>query len=166
MKKKAGRKSPLPVSPASPTPQIILENRNSNKKPPTASVFRTQPQNSLASISDLKDMVFSLSLSQVRSHRSLSLSDSQRSRIFSLSSPQTLQVFLFFSQQNRQLLHSKHIQSQTCQQVMDEADKDFKKMSKDINESCEAMKESYEELMADAQATTSRGFGTDVQNQK
>ncbi|KAJ9134980.1 hypothetical protein P3X46_032207 [Hevea brasiliensis] len=147
MKKKAGRKSPLPVSPASPTPQsIILENRNSNKKPPTASVFRTQPQNSLASISDLKDMASS------RFHYLKSdLIDHSHSQILN-----DLESF-----QSR--LHKRFkIQSQTCQQVMDEADKDFKKMSKDINESCEAMKESYEELMTDAQATTSRVCKTSI----
>lgn len=61
MKKKASRKSTLQVSsPSSTTPKsIILENRNSKKKPTTTSALRSKPQNSLASISDLKDLASS-----------------------------------------------------------------------------------------------------------
>ncbi|KAG8634055.1 hypothetical protein MANES_17G008100v8 [Manihot esculenta] len=139
MKKKASRKSTLQVSsPSSTTPKsIILENRNSKKKPTTTSVLRSKPQNSLASISDLKDLA-----SSRFQHLKSDLIDHSHSEII-----KDLEAF-----QSR--LHKRFkMQSQICQQVMDEADKDFKKMSKDINESCEAMKESYEELIADAQAT-------------
>lgn len=72
------------------------------------------------------------------------------------------------------------MQSQACQQAMDEAEKDYKKLSERITESRDAMKvvflsllyqkhdevsnrsfffqASYEEFMADAQATASRGM--------
>ncbi|KAL6533654.1 hypothetical protein OROHE_013487 [Orobanche hederae] len=50
------------------------------------------------------------------------------------------------------------IQTQACQQVMDEAEKEYKKMSDRINEGREAMKASYAEFMEEAQATASRRF--------
>ncbi|KAJ0053455.1 hypothetical protein Pint_03568 [Pistacia integerrima] len=53
-------------------------------------------------------------------------------------------------------LHKRFkIQTQTCQQMMDEAEKEYKKMTERINKSQEAMKASYVEIMEDAQATAS-----------
>lgn len=54
------------------------------------------------------------------------------------------------------------MQSQGCQQAMDEAEKDYKKLSERITESREAMKASYEEFMAEAQATASRVCKTSI----
>ncbi|KAK6158476.1 hypothetical protein DH2020_005790 [Rehmannia glutinosa] len=48
------------------------------------------------------------------------------------------------------------IQTQACQQVMDEAEKEYKKLSDKINEGREAMKASYAEFIAEAQTTASR----------
>ncbi|CAL0311754.1 unnamed protein product [Lupinus luteus] len=60
-------------------------------------------------------------------------------------------------------LHKRFkMQNQACQQVMDEADKEYKKVSERITESREAMKASYEEFMADAQATASRACKTSI----
>ncbi|KAB5573798.1 hypothetical protein DKX38_000992 [Salix brachista] len=59
-------------------------------------------------------------------------------------------------------LESEIIQSQTCQQMMDESEKDFKKMAERITETTEAMKETYTEFMAEAQATASRVCKTTV----
>ncbi|BBH02736.1 hypothetical protein Prudu_013404, partial [Prunus dulcis] len=56
-------------------------------------------------------------------------------------------------------LHKRFkIQSQACQQVLDETDKEYKKMTQRITESREAMMASYAEFMADAQTTASRGM--------
>ncbi|PIN24758.1 hypothetical protein CDL12_02503 [Handroanthus impetiginosus] len=54
------------------------------------------------------------------------------------------------------------IQTQACQQVMDEAEKEYKKMSDRINEGQEAMKASYAEFIAEAQATASRLCKTSI----
>ncbi|XLU78297.1 hypothetical protein S245_001718 [Arachis hypogaea] len=54
-------------------------------------------------------------------------------------------------------LHKRlKMQTQACHQVMDEAEKEYKKFSKRITESREAMKASYDEFMAEAQASASR----------
>ncbi|KAM1257725.1 hypothetical protein ACFX13_038137 [Malus domestica] len=58
--------------------------------------------------------------------------------------------------------HSELIQSQACQQVLDEADKEYKKMTQRITESREAMAASYAEFMADAQTTASRACKTSI----
>ncbi|CAM8876292.1 unnamed protein product [Rhodiola kirilowii] len=54
------------------------------------------------------------------------------------------------------------MQMQRCQQVMDEADKDYKKMSERITETQDAMKASYAEFMAEAQASASRVCKTSI----
>ncbi|KAJ7953343.1 Kinesin-like protein [Quillaja saponaria] len=53
-------------------------------------------------------------------------------------------------------------QTQACEQVMDEAEKDYKKVYQRIVESKEAMKGSYEEFMAEAQASASRACKTSI----
>ncbi|XP_057786627.1 uncharacterized protein LOC131004061 [Salvia miltiorrhiza] len=54
-------------------------------------------------------------------------------------------------------LHKRYkIQTQECQRVMDEAEKEYKKMNDRINEVREAMKASYAVSIAEAQATASR----------
>ncbi|CAJ2647009.1 unnamed protein product [Trifolium pratense] len=60
-------------------------------------------------------------------------------------------------------LHKRFkMQSQGCQQAMDEAEKDYKKLSERITESREAMKASYEEFMVEAQATAARACKTSI----
>ncbi|XP_071721846.1 uncharacterized protein [Rutidosis leptorrhynchoides] len=60
-------------------------------------------------------------------------------------------------------LHKRFkIQTQTSQQLMDEAEKDYAKLSERISESQEAMKASYAEFMTDAQASTSRLLKTSI----
>ncbi|XP_020535888.1 uncharacterized protein LOC105636423 isoform X3 [Jatropha curcas] len=140
MNKKASRKSPIPMPSASspPTPKSTILRK---KKPNLADSPKT-----IASISDLKDMSSSR-LHHVKSN----LIDHSHSEIL-----KDLEAF-------HSRLHKRFkIQSQTCQQVMDEAENDFKEMSEQINESCEAMKESYEELLADARATSSRFAGRNL----
>ncbi|KAH7864124.1 hypothetical protein Vadar_026041 [Vaccinium darrowii] len=56
-------------------------------------------------------------------------------------------------------LHKRFkIQTQACQQVADEAEKEYKKISERMTESREAIKASYLEFMAEAQASASRGM--------
>ncbi|XP_027084317.2 uncharacterized protein [Coffea arabica] len=54
------------------------------------------------------------------------------------------------------------IQSQACQQVMDEAERENKKMSDRITETREAMKASYNEFMIEAQSSASRLCKTSI----
>ncbi|XP_042035598.1 uncharacterized protein LOC121781967 [Salvia splendens] len=54
-------------------------------------------------------------------------------------------------------LHKRYkIQTQECQRIMNEAEKEHKKMFDRINEGREAMKASYAEFIAEAQTTASR----------
>ncbi|KNA17001.1 hypothetical protein SOVF_083990 [Spinacia oleracea] len=60
-------------------------------------------------------------------------------------------------------LHKRlKIQAQACQNLMDETDKEFKKMSERVAESCEAMKASYSEFMVDAQTSAARVCKTSI----
>ncbi|KNA14871.1 hypothetical protein SOVF_103420 [Spinacia oleracea] len=60
-------------------------------------------------------------------------------------------------------LHKRlKIQAQACQNLMDETDKEVKKMSERVAESCEAMKASYSEFMVDAQTTAARVCKTTI----
>ncbi|XP_004300135.1 PREDICTED: uncharacterized protein LOC101300448 [Fragaria vesca subsp. vesca] len=60
-------------------------------------------------------------------------------------------------------LHKRFkIQTQACQQMLDEADKEYKKMTQRTTESREAMMASYAEFMADAQASASRACKTSI----
>ncbi|KAG4403597.1 hypothetical protein AAZX31_01G137300 [Glycine max] len=60
-------------------------------------------------------------------------------------------------------LHKRFkMQNQAYQQVMDEAEKEYKKVSERITESRDAMKASYEEFMAEAQASASRACKTSI----
>ncbi|XP_012075078.1 uncharacterized protein LOC105636423 isoform X2 [Jatropha curcas] len=126
MNKKASRKSPIPM-PSASSPPTPKSTILRKKKPNLADSPKT-----IASISDLKDMSSSR-LHHVKSN----LIDHSHSEIL-----KDLEAF-------HSRLHKRF-------KVMDEAENDFKEMSEQINESCEAMKESYEELLADARATSSR----------
>uniref|UniRef100_A0A0E0Q7P1 Uncharacterized protein n=1 Tax=Oryza rufipogon TaxID=4529 RepID=A0A0E0Q7P1_ORYRU len=48
------------------------------------------------------------------------------------------------------------IQDHACQQLTDEVDKEYKKMSDSINENTEMIKAKYKQIMAEAQSSTSR----------
>ncbi|VVA17196.1 PREDICTED: kinesin [Prunus dulcis] len=157
--------TPLPSFPvaSSPenqtTPKSATFNNSSKRKRttvtvgaaiggPSASVaaLMESPQtNSLASIPDLKHLASSrlrdLKLHIDRSHSEI-LKD-------------------FDSSYSR--LHKRFkIQNQACQQVLDETDKEYKKMTQRITESREAMMSSYAEFMADAQTTASRACKTSI----
>ncbi|CAI9771629.1 unnamed protein product [Fraxinus pennsylvanica] len=56
----------------------------------------------------------------------------------------------------------QQLQKQSCQQVMDEAEKEYKKMSERINEGQDAMKASYAEFIEAAQASASRLLKTSI----
>ncbi|XP_050378339.1 uncharacterized protein LOC126795570 [Argentina anserina] len=59
----------------------------------------------------------------------------------------------------RSRLHKRFkIQTQACQQMLDEADKGYKKKTQRTIESREAMMASYAEFIVDAQASASRGM--------
>ncbi|KAM1787230.1 hypothetical protein ACFX11_037646 [Malus domestica] len=110
-----------------------------------AALMESPKSNALASITDLKHLASSrlrdLKLHVDRSHSKI-LKD-------------------FDSSQSR--LHKRFkIQSQACQQVLDEADKEYKRMTQRITESREAMAASYAEFMADAQTTASRACKTSI----
>uniref|UniRef100_A0A803R3F5 Uncharacterized protein n=1 Tax=Cannabis sativa TaxID=3483 RepID=A0A803R3F5_CANSA len=104
--------------------------------PPFTSPFH--PPKTLSSIFDLKDMVAS------RLDDFKKCIERSHSEIFN-----DLDAFYY-------RLHKRFkIQNQECQQVSDEAEKEYKKMSERIDESQEAMMTSYSEFTSDAQASTS-----------
>ncbi|KAF7809425.1 kinesin-like protein [Senna tora] len=135
-------------SPPDNSPKTAIFTRTAstskNVKRATAGT-KSQPLKALSNISELKDLASSrvdeLKRQIDRSHSEI-LKDLEAS-------------------QSR--LHKRFkMQSQTCQQIMDEADKEHKKVSERITESREAMKASYEEFIADAQASASRACKTSI----
>ncbi|CAA0812054.1 Protein Brevis radix-like 1 [Striga hermonthica] len=113
---------------------------NSKRMQPTG--FSTSPPRSLKSvntISDLKDLASS-NLESIK--RQLELSHSEILKDIEASESRLQKRF--------------KIQTQACQHVIDEAEKEYKKISARINEGREAMKDSYEEFIAEAQTTASR----------
>ncbi|XP_050268649.1 uncharacterized protein LOC126713048 [Quercus robur] len=165
MKKKVNRKSSLletPTemadfpspneSPKSPLFTIISDkkkkkstvstskNKNADKSQPTIAAVKT-----LGTISDLKDLASSR-LDHLKRHIEHSHSE-----------------IIKDLQASHSRLHKRFkIQTQACQQAMDEAEKEYKKMSERISQSREAMQASYAEFKADAQASASRACKTSI----
>ncbi|XP_051136976.1 uncharacterized protein LOC127255490 [Andrographis paniculata] len=122
-----------------------LKRSNKNSSAGTSGIKRMQPTGlspslkSVNTISDLKEMVStnvdSLKRRLERSHSEI-LKDIEASHC--------------------RLQKRFKIQTQACQQVMDEAEKEYKNMSEQINEGRKAMKASFAEFIADAQHNASR----------
>ncbi|XP_057963869.1 uncharacterized protein LOC131155011 [Malania oleifera] len=171
MKKRASRKStaasllvsPLPAatpqsaSPSAPvdSPKPFIFDLNSSSKASRKPVqsasksmeaLRSPPsQKTLRSTSDLRQWTSS-SLDSLKRHLDCSHSEIIRD-----------------AEASQSRIHKRFkIQSQACQQVMDEAEKEYKKMSERISENQEAMKASYTEFMAEAQASASRVCKTSI----
>ncbi|PQQ13328.1 uncharacterized protein Pyn_05472 [Prunus yedoensis var. nudiflora] len=129
---------------------------------PSASVaaLMESPQtNSLASIPDLKNLASSRL--RISSFTSIALTlRSQGFRFLSFSPPQAPCYDNHLKAVKSHYCYK--IQSQACQQVLDETDKEYKKMTQRITESREAMMASYAEFMADAQTTASRACKTSI----
>ncbi|XP_022159662.1 uncharacterized protein LOC111026007 [Momordica charantia] len=157
---------PLTPPPSADTPKsTIFNTKNSNERKlsspentnvaknrvaaglgsSTAGLFKSPARNTLSTISDLKDFASSL-LVDLKRHIDHSHS----------------QIVKDLDSSNSRLQKRFKIQSQTCQQMMDEAEKEYKKMSRRICESQEAMKASYEEFLAHEQESASRACKTSV----
>ncbi|XP_007040804.2 PREDICTED: uncharacterized protein LOC18606882 [Theobroma cacao] len=162
MQKRRNQGSPLPL--ASPAPEendspqelTIFKNRKRNianasySNSASTALFNLQStppdRKTLTTISDLK---------QLASSR---LEDIKRSLI-----DRSHSEILKDLEASQSRLHKRFkIQTQACQQAMDEAEGECKKMSEKINGSREAMKATYAEFMADAQATASRVCKTSI----
>ncbi|KAM7507336.1 hypothetical protein LguiA_017789 [Lonicera macranthoides] len=118
---------------------------NTKKKSNSAMQPTTPSVKSLSTISDLKELASSR-LDSIK--RQLDHSQSEIVKDIEAS-------------QSR--LHKRlKIQTQACQQVMDEAEKEYKKMTERISESREAMKASYMDFITEAQASASRVCKTSI----
>ncbi|XP_062147175.1 uncharacterized protein LOC133854917 [Alnus glutinosa] len=163
MKKKGNHRSsvaellemPLPKAASPPPPSRTNESPKSSifissKNTLSASKFKKDKSlptalNSLSSVSDLKDLASS-HLDDLKRHIDRSHSEILKE---------------LDSSQSR--LHKRFkIQTQSCQRLMDESEKEYKKMSERISESREAMKASYGEFIADAQGSASRACKTSI----
>ncbi|KAH9686904.1 hypothetical protein KPL70_014566 [Citrus sinensis] len=112
----------------SPAPLPTMNNNNNNNK-------------NLSSISDLKEMV-------------VSRIDDLKRNLINRSHSEILKDL----EASHSRLHKRFkIQTQTGQQMMDEADKEYKKMNEQIGETQGAMKASYTEFLADVQSTAFNG---------
>uniref|UniRef100_A0A803L6A3 Uncharacterized protein n=2 Tax=Chenopodium quinoa TaxID=63459 RepID=A0A803L6A3_CHEQI len=119
-----------------------------NSPPSNSGTRRKSPQRkmeALSSISELKEMVSS-QLDSIKRQADRSHSD----------------IIKEVESTNSRLHKRLKIQAQACQQLMDETDKEFKKMSERITESCDVMKTSYNEFIGDAQTTATRVCKTTI----
>lgn len=105
----------------------------------------SSPCKAITTISDLKDLMSSR-LESIKRHLDRSHAEIVRDVEASCS----------------RLSKRFKIQSQACQQVMDETEKEYKKTSERISESREAMKASYAEIIAEAQNSASRVCRTSI----
>lgn len=102
----------------------------------------------LSSISDLKEMV-------------VSRIDDLKRNLINRSHSEILKDL----EASHSRLHKRFkIQTQTGQQMMDEADKEYKKMSEQIAETQGAMRASYTEFLADVQSTAFNVCKTTIPN--
>uniref|UniRef100_A0A803MCZ4 Uncharacterized protein n=1 Tax=Chenopodium quinoa TaxID=63459 RepID=A0A803MCZ4_CHEQI len=128
--------------------EFKLNSPASNSGTRRKSSLKSSPQRkleALSSISELKEMVSS-QLDSIKRQADRSHSD----------------IIKEVESTNSRLHKRLKIQAQACQQLMDETDKEFKKMSERIAESCDAMKSSYAEFMGDAQTTATRVCKTTI----
>ncbi|KAJ8754292.1 hypothetical protein K2173_002743 [Erythroxylum novogranatense] len=145
MKRKSRRQSPSRMT--CPPKSSARKPNTGDKKPTFSPTFSgCLGQKSMNSISDLKDLVSS-GFHDLKSN----LIDSSHSEILKDLEASHSRLFKRFK-----------IQAQACQQNMENAEKDFKTMSERINDSCEAMKDSYADFMVDVQATTSHMCKTTI----
>ncbi|CAA7403890.1 unnamed protein product [Spirodela intermedia] len=148
------RKSPLPATPT-PTGKASSEPRDlrftaltsSGRKTVTMlasplhvpTVTTPSPQRTVGTIGDLKELFSSRSCAAKRildhSHSEI-VKELEASRV--------------------RLSKRLKLQMQTCQQLSEEVEKDYRKMSERITENMELMKASYTELITEAQASASR----------
>ncbi|XVF13740.1 hypothetical protein REPUB_Repub08aG0233800 [Reevesia pubescens] len=164
MQKRRNRRSPLPMeSPA-------LEE---NESPPKSTIFNKRKRNisnAAPSHSNSASAFFNLQSSPPPNHKTLTtisdlkefassrLEDIKRSLIDRSHSEILKDLEASHSRLNKRF----KIQKQACEQVIEEAEKDYKNISEKIEGSHEAMKATYEEFMADAQATASRVCKTSI----
>ncbi|EPS66577.1 hypothetical protein M569_08199, partial [Genlisea aurea] len=73
-----------------------------------------------------------------------------------------LQILKDFAASQSRLQKRYKIQTQSCQQIADEAEKEYKKISEGINGGREAMKASYSEFITEAQASAYRLSKTSI----
>ncbi|XWS49457.1 hypothetical protein CRYUN_Cryun12cG0005300 [Craigia yunnanensis] len=157
MQKRRNRRSPLPM--ASPAPE-------ENESPPKSTIFNKRKRIiANASYSNSASALFNLqssppnhktpaTISDLKGFASSRLEDIKRSLI-NRSHSEILKDL----EASHSRLHKRFkIQTEACQQVIDEAEKEYKKISEKIDDSHEAMKATYAEFMADSQATASRGI--------
>ncbi|MCL7026679.1 hypothetical protein MKW94_019494 [Papaver nudicaule] len=118
------------------SPPVTLKKKTRQsltRSPPT-------PCSNQITISDLKNQVTSTTNSI---KRDLDLSHSE--------------ILKQFETYHSSLSKRFKIQTETCQQVVKEADKEHKKMSNGMTKSMDAMKASYSEFIKQSEATAARG---------
>ncbi|GAB2273297.1 hypothetical protein Dimus_008097 [Dionaea muscipula] len=120
-------------------------NRKSAAPPPQLKSSPSPALTTLSSVSELKEMASSR-LDSIKRQVDLSHPD-----------------FLKEMESSQSRLHKRFkIQAQACQQVMDQVEKEQKKISERIRESREAVQASYAEIIAEAQASASRVCKTSI----
>ncbi|XP_039046782.1 uncharacterized protein LOC120187056 isoform X2 [Hibiscus syriacus] len=154
MQRRRSRRSPLPM--ASPAPE-------ETQTPPKSTIFNKRKRNiANASHSNSASAFFNhqssppdkktlTTISDLKEFTSSRLEDMKRNLIDRSHSEILKDLDASHSRFHKRF----KIQTQACQQVMEEAEKEYKKISEKIDSSHEAMKASYAEFMADAQATAS-----------
>ncbi|KAI9083863.1 hypothetical protein K1719_034121 [Acacia pycnantha] len=125
----------------SPKSAIFTRKTSKNTKRSTVDLAKSQTLKTVSNVSELKDFA------ATRLDELKSLIDRSHSEI--LNDLEASQL---------RLRKRLKMQTQSCRQIMDEADKQYKKVSERIAENQELMKVSYKEFIAEAQISASRGM--------
>ncbi|KAM7263009.1 hypothetical protein ACFE04_000692 [Oxalis oulophora] len=140
---------PLPFESEKSPKSSILNRTNDRSKTSTKkkiTIDSLSPNVKVSSIADLKNLASSR------------LDDLKRNLIDRSHSEILKDLEASLSRLHKRI----KIQTQASQKLMDDAEKDYTNVSKRITENQEAMKASYAEFMADAQATSSRMLKTSI----
>ncbi|XP_077244740.1 uncharacterized protein LOC143884820 [Tasmannia lanceolata] len=139
--------SPLPFASPQKSPKpydfnisiLATSSKKTLASSPLLKPLRSPPKETLMTISDVKDLASSR-LDSIK--RQLDLCHSE--------------ILKEADSSKCRLSKRSKIQSRTCMQVSDEAEKEYKKISDRISENTEVLKASYSEFITQAQATASR----------
>ncbi|KAL2348807.1 hypothetical protein Fmac_002807 [Flemingia macrophylla] len=160
--KKTGKKTKPAVADLLKTPSPVASGAEDS---PKSAIFTRAASTSKAA----RRVALATSTSPPRSHKALSNISDLRNFASSGIDDLKRRIDRFHSEilKDLEASHSRihkrfKMQTQAYQQLMDEGEKEYKKVSERITESRDAMKASYEEFMAEAQASASRACKTSI----
>ncbi|OEL37078.1 hypothetical protein BAE44_0001903 [Dichanthelium oligosanthes] len=141
------------AKPAARSPRVASPRVAASPPPPAASPKPASPAAAAAAVAGVS------SVGDLRSAVASRMEDLKR-RLDAHNSRAHADLDASFSRVSKRI----KTQNQACQQLTDEVDKEYKKMSDNIKESSEIVKAKYKQIIAEAQSSMARGTTHILQN--